>query len=238
MLVLATQDQSSKSVVCLPTREGARQLLLHFGSRDGGNPKGREQRQGEAGGGGTEQVHIEVGVANSEQRRGGNSLVWLELRGVAAGVPVAVWQLTSEGVHARECARAHGWPVSSNDQTVAAQRSGGRQRWRTTWRGHHLANGGARSGTACPAVVWLAPACVCRRETLDAELQTGQKRRQLDLARTRQRIAQLKVEPWSVSGRSSHDGETPERWCCVQVAGVLAPAHKRAKRCTGVAKSP
>jgi hypothetical protein len=88
------------------------------------------------------------------------------------------------------------------------------------------------------SAAWLAPACVCRRETLDAELQTGQKRRQLDLARTRQRIAQLKVDPWSVSGRSSHDGETPERWCCVQIAGVLAPAHKRARRCTGVAKSP
>jgi hypothetical protein len=42
---------------------------------------------------------------------------------------------------------------------------------------------------------WLAPACVCQRETLDAELQTGQKRRQLDLAQARQRIAQLKVEP-------------------------------------------
>jgi hypothetical protein len=85
---------------------------------------------------------------------------------------------------------------------------------------------------------WLAPACVCRKETLEAELPTGQKRRQLDLAQARQRIAQLKVEPWLVSGRSSHDGETPERWCCVQVAGVLAPAHKRARRCTGVAKSP
>jgi hypothetical protein len=87
-------------------------------------------------------------------------------------------------------------------------------------------------------VVWLAPTCVCRRETLDAELQTGQKWREVDLARTRQRRAQLKVEPWSVSGRSSHNGETPKRWCCVQVAGVLAPAHKRARRCTGVAKSP
>jgi hypothetical protein len=84
----------------------------------------------------------------------------------------------------------------------------------------------------------LAPACVCRRETLDAELQTGQKRRQLDLARARQRIAQLMVKPWSVSGCSSHDGETPERRCCVQVAGVLAPAHKRARMCTGAAKSP
>jgi hypothetical protein len=217
-------------------------LLLHFGSRDGGNPKGREQRQGEAGGGGTEQVRVEVGVANSEQWRVGKGLVRLELHGVAAMVPVAAWQLASEGVHARECARAHGCkqmhPVSSNDQTVAAQHGGGRQRWRTTRRGHHLANGGARSRTACPAVVWLAPTCVCRRETLDAELQMGLKRRQLDLARTRQRISQLKVEPLSVSGRSSHDGETPERWCCVQVGGVLASAHKRAKRCTGVAKSP
>jgi hypothetical protein len=152
------QDQSSKSVVCLPTREGAKRLLLHFGSRDGGKPKGREQRQGEAGGGGTEQVRVEVAVASSEQRRGGNGLVRLELRSVAAGVPVAAWQLASEGVHARECARTHGCkqmhPVSSNDQTVAAQRGGGRQRWRTTRRGHHLANGGAWSGTACPAVVW------------------------------------------------------------------------------------
>jgi hypothetical protein len=85
---------------------------------------------------------------------------------------------------------------------------------------------------------WLAPACVCRRETLDAELQTGQKRQQLDLARTRQRIAQLKVEPWSVSGRSSHYGETPERRCCVQVAGVLAPAHKCARMFSGATKSP
>jgi hypothetical protein len=63
------QDQSSKSVVCLPTREGAKRLLLHFGSCDGGKPKGREQRQGEAGGGGTEQVGVEVGVASSEERR-------------------------------------------------------------------------------------------------------------------------------------------------------------------------
>jgi hypothetical protein len=88
-----------------------------------------EQRQGEAGGGGIEQVRVEVGVANSEQRHDGNGLVRLELRGVAAGVPVAAWQLASEGVYARECARAHGCkqmhPVSSNDQTVAAQRGGG-----------------------------------------------------------------------------------------------------------------
>jgi hypothetical protein len=87
------QDQSSKSVVCLPTREGAKQLLLHFGSCDGEKPKGREQRQGEAGGGGTEQVRVEVGVASTEHRRGGNGLVWLELRSVAAGVPVEAWQL-------------------------------------------------------------------------------------------------------------------------------------------------
>jgi hypothetical protein len=84
----------------------------------------------------------------------------------------------------------------------------------------------------------LALACVCRRETLGGEFQAGRKRRQLDLARSRQRIAWLKVEPWSVSGRSSHDGEAPERWCCVQVAGVLAPAHKRARMCTGAAKTP
>jgi hypothetical protein len=68
-------------------------------------------------------------VANSEQRRGGNGLVWLELRGVAAGVPVVARQSASEGVHARVCAWAHGCkqmhPVSSNDQTVAAQRGGG-----------------------------------------------------------------------------------------------------------------
>jgi hypothetical protein len=74
-------------------------------------------------------VAVEFGVANSEQWRSGNGLVRLELRGVAAGVPVAAWQLASEGVYARECARAHGCkqihPVSSNDQTVAAQRSGG-----------------------------------------------------------------------------------------------------------------
>jgi hypothetical protein len=89
------QDQSSKSVVCLPTREGSRRLLLHFGSRDRGNPKGREQRQGEAGGDGTEQVRVEVGVASSEQRRGGNNLVRLELRDVAAGVPMAAWRLAS-----------------------------------------------------------------------------------------------------------------------------------------------
>jgi hypothetical protein len=44
-------------------------LLLHFGSCDEGKPKGREQRQGEAGGGGTEQVSVEAGVANSEERR-------------------------------------------------------------------------------------------------------------------------------------------------------------------------
>ena len=47
----------------------AKRLLLHFGSCDGGKPKGREQRQGEAGGGGTEQVSVEAGVANSEERR-------------------------------------------------------------------------------------------------------------------------------------------------------------------------
>jgi hypothetical protein len=55
-------------------------------------------------------------------------LVQLELRGVAAGVPVAARQSASEGVHVRVCARAHGCkqmhPVSSNDQTVAAQRGG------------------------------------------------------------------------------------------------------------------
>jgi hypothetical protein len=90
---------------------------------------GEEQRQGEAGGRGTEQVRVEVGVANSEQRRSGYGLVRLELRGIAVGVPVDVWQLASEGVYARECALAHGCkqmhPVSSNDQTVAAQRGGG-----------------------------------------------------------------------------------------------------------------
>jgi hypothetical protein len=59
------QDQSSKSVVRLSTREGAKRLLLHFGSCDGGKPKGREQRQGEAGGGGTERVGVEVGAASS-----------------------------------------------------------------------------------------------------------------------------------------------------------------------------
>jgi hypothetical protein len=69
LLVLAMQDQSSKSVVCLPTREGAKRLLLHFGSCDGGKPKGREQRQREAGGGGTEQVGVKVGVASSKERR-------------------------------------------------------------------------------------------------------------------------------------------------------------------------
>jgi hypothetical protein len=84
----------------------------------------------------------------------------------------------------------------------------------------------------------LALTCVCRWETLGGELQAGRKRRQLDLARSRQRIAWLKVEPWSFSRRSSHDGETPERRCCVQVVGVLASVHKRARRCTGVAKSP
>jgi hypothetical protein len=31
-------------------------------------------------------------------------------------------------------------------------------------------------GTACPMAVWLAPACVCRRETLDGELQAGRKK--------------------------------------------------------------
>jgi hypothetical protein len=85
--------------------------------------------------------------------------VRLELRGVAAGVPVAAWQLASEGVHARECAQTRGYkqmhPVSSNNQTVAAQHGGGRQRGRTMRQGRHLVNGGARSGTACPAVVWL-----------------------------------------------------------------------------------
>jgi hypothetical protein len=131
------QDQSSKSAVCLPTREGAKRLLLHFGSRNGGEPKGREQRQGEAGGGGTEQVRVEVGVASSEQRRDGNGLVRLELRGVAAGVPVAAWQLASEGVHVRECARAHGCkqmhPVSSTTK-----------RWRLSAAG--VDKGGAPRG--------------------------------------------------------------------------------------------
>jgi hypothetical protein len=150
--------RSEQQVRCLLADQRAKRLLLHFGSCDGGKPKGREQRQGKAGGGGTEQVRVEVGVASSEQRRGGNGLVRLELRGVAAGVPMAAWQLASEGVHARECAQTHGCkqmhPVSSNDQTVAAQRGGGRQRWCTTRRGCHLANGGARLGTACPAMVW------------------------------------------------------------------------------------
>jgi hypothetical protein len=85
-------------------------------------------------------------------------LVWLELRSVAAGVPVAAWQLASEGVLARERARTRGCkqmhPVSSNDQTVAAQRGRGRQRWCTMRWGRRLANEGARSGTAYPAVVW------------------------------------------------------------------------------------
>jgi hypothetical protein len=84
----------------------------------------------------------------------------------------------------------------------------------------------------------LALAGVGQRETRGGELQAGRKRQQLDLARSRQRIALLKVEPWSISGHSSHDGETPERQCCVQVAGVLATAHKRARMCTGAAKSP
>jgi hypothetical protein len=43
-------------------------LLLHFGFCDGGKPKGREQRQGEVGGGGIEQFSVEVGVASSKER--------------------------------------------------------------------------------------------------------------------------------------------------------------------------
>jgi hypothetical protein len=41
----------------------------------------------------------------------------------------------------------------------------------------------------------LALAGVGQRETRDGELQAGRKRQQLDLARSRQRIALLKVEP-------------------------------------------
>jgi hypothetical protein len=105
-----------------------------------------EQRQGEAGGGGTEQVRVEVGVANSEQRRGGNGLVRLELRGVAAGLPVEAWQLASEGVHARECARTHGCkqmhPVSSNDQTMAHHAAGTPSCERRSTVGNGLPSGG------------------------------------------------------------------------------------------------
>jgi hypothetical protein len=94
---------------------------------------------------------------------------------------------------ARECMRVyvHGHTAANRCTRCRATT----KRWRLSAAGHHLANGGARSGTACPAVVWLAPACVCRRETLDGELQVGRKRRQLDLARSQQRIAWLKVEP-------------------------------------------
>jgi hypothetical protein len=109
--------------------------------------------QGEAGGGGTEQVRVEVGVANSEQRRGGNGLVRLELRGVAAGVPVAAWQLASEGVYASACAQAHGCkqmhPVSSIDQTVAAQRGGAPSRERRSTVGNGLPSDGLVGTRVC-----------------------------------------------------------------------------------------
>jgi hypothetical protein len=157
------------------------QLLLVLALRE-------EQRQGEASGGGTEQVRVEVGVANSEQRRGGNGLVRLELRGVVAGYP---WPRGSS--LARECMRVHVLGHTAANRCTRCRAT--TKPWRLSAAGHHLANGGARSGTACPAVVWLAPACVCRRETLDGELQAGRKRQQLDLARSRQRIAWLKVEP-------------------------------------------
>jgi hypothetical protein len=85
-------------------------------------------------------------------------LARLELRGITASVPVAAWQLASEGVRPRECAQTRGCKqmdlVLSNDRRVAARCGGGRQRWRTMRRGRHLADRGARSGTACPAVVW------------------------------------------------------------------------------------
>jgi hypothetical protein len=53
---------------------------------------------------------------------------------------------------ARECMRVnvHGH-TSANRCTRCRAMT---KRWRTTRRGRHLANGGARSGTACPAVVW------------------------------------------------------------------------------------
>jgi hypothetical protein len=53
----------------------------------------------------------------------------------------------------RRCGCKQKHPVSSDDRTMVTQRGGGRQRWRTMRWGCHLANGGARLGTACPAVV-------------------------------------------------------------------------------------
>jgi hypothetical protein len=75
---------------------------------------------------------------------------------------------------ARECMRVyvHGHTAANRCTRCRATT----KRWRLSAAGHHLANGGARSGTACPAAVWLAPACVCRRETLDGELQAGRKK--------------------------------------------------------------
>jgi hypothetical protein len=89
---------------------------------------------------------------------------------------------------------------------------------------HGSTTGQHRQTSMEKRAAWLASVCVCRRETLNDELQTGQKRRQLDLARARQRIAQLKVEPWSVSRRGSHDGETPERWAAFRLP---ACSHRR-----------
>jgi hypothetical protein len=94
---------------------------------------------------------------------------------------------------ARECMRVHVLRHTAANRCTRCRAS--TKRWQLSAVGHHLANEGARSGTACPAMVWLAPACVCRRETLDGKLQAGRKRRQLDFARSRQRIAWVKAEP-------------------------------------------
>jgi hypothetical protein len=79
--------------------------------------------------------------------------VRLELRGVAARVPVAARQSASEGVHVRVCARAHGCkqmhPVSSIDQTVATQRSGAPSRERRSTVGNGLPSDGLVGTRVC-----------------------------------------------------------------------------------------
>jgi hypothetical protein len=97
---------------------------------------------------------------------------------------------------ARECMRVnvHGHTVANRCTRCRATT----KRWRLSAAGAPSCERRSTVGNGLPSGGLVGSPCVCRRETLDGELQAGQKRRQLDLARSRQRIAWLKVEPWSV----------------------------------------
>jgi hypothetical protein len=64
-------DARSEQQVCclLADQRGSKAVATTLWILRRGKPKGREQRQGEAGGGGTEQVGVKVGVASSKERR-------------------------------------------------------------------------------------------------------------------------------------------------------------------------